>query len=41
MQIQLAANGQELVIHGATGQVERLIDLASAIASQLCVNEPK
>jgi anti-anti-sigma factor len=32
MHLQLAANGQELVVHGATGQVERLIQLAKTIS---------
>ncbi|HEV7615475.1 MAG TPA: STAS domain-containing protein [Solirubrobacterales bacterium] len=41
MQSQLAANGQELVVHGACGQVERLIELARAISPQVCVNEPR
>lgn len=41
MQLQLAASGQELVVLGATGQVERLIGLARAVAPQICVNEPK
>jgi anti-anti-sigma factor len=39
LQLQLAANGQELLVHGATGQVERLIELARAISHQVCVNE--
>ena len=33
---QLAANGQELVVDGATGRVERLIELARAISPQMC-----
>ena len=41
MHVQLAANGQELVIHGATGQVGRLIELARAISPQGWVNEPE
>jgi anti-anti-sigma factor len=38
---QLAANGQELVVDGATGQVERLIGLARAISPQVGLAEPK
>jgi MFS superfamily sulfate permease-like transporter len=34
MQSELAANGQELVVDGATGQVERLIELARAISPE-------
>ena len=40
MQFQLAANGQELVVLGATGQVERLIELARAVSPHVCVDEP-
>jgi anti-anti-sigma factor len=35
MQSQLAANGQELLVDGATGQVERLIELARASSPQV------
>lgn len=38
---QLAANGQELVIDGATGQVGRLIKLARAISPQVYLSGPK
>jgi anti-anti-sigma factor len=41
LQLQLASSGQELVVHGATGQVKRLIELAGAISSQICVSESK
>jgi anti-anti-sigma factor len=37
---QLAANGQELVVDGATGQVGRLIELARAISPQVCLGRP-
>jgi len=37
MQLLLAANGQELVIDGASGQVERLIGLAQATSPQVRV----
>lgn len=41
LQLQLAANGQELVVDGATGQVERLIELAGAISRQVFASELK
>jgi len=41
MHLQLADNGQELVVHGATGQVERLIELSKAISPQVWVSEAK
>ncbi len=36
---QFAANGQELVVDGATGRVERLIALATAISPQVHLPE--
>jgi anti-anti-sigma factor len=41
LELQLAANGQELVIDGASGRVERLIELARAISPQVRLDEPK
>jgi anti-anti-sigma factor len=38
---QLAANGQELMVDGATGKVDRLIALARAISPQVCLGGPK
>jgi anti-anti-sigma factor len=40
MELELAANGQELMVDGATGQVERLIELGRAIAPQVCRRTP-
>ncbi|MGD9735106.1 MAG: STAS domain-containing protein [Solirubrobacterales bacterium] len=41
LRLKLAANGQELVVQGATGQVERLIALARAISRQACIDETR
>lgn len=41
LELQLAANGQELVVDGATGRVERLIELARTISPRICTPEPK
>ena len=38
---QLAANGQELMVQGAAGQVERLIELATAISPEVRLNGPR
>jgi hypothetical protein len=35
---QLGANGQELVVQGAVGQVERLMELSTAISSEVRLN---
>lgn len=40
LQLRLAAEGQELVVQGASGQVARLIELARGFSPLVCVTEP-